>query len=88
MEPIAPKACRLLEDAEEALIAFYVFPREHLTKLRSTTPLERGNEKIGRRSDVVGIFPDNASPIRLVGALLIEQNDEWVANAAASPSSQ
>ena len=78
LETIAPKVCRLLEDAEEDLIAFYGFPREHWTKLRSTNPLERVNKAIGRRSDVVGIFPNDASAIRLVGALLIEQNDEWL----------
>ena len=78
LETIAPKVCRLLEDAEEDLIAFYGFPREHWTKLRSTNPLERVNKEIGRRSDVVGIFPNDASAIRLVGALLIEQNDEWL----------
>jgi len=78
LEPIAPKVCRLLEDAEEDLLAFYRFPQEHRTKLRSTNPLERVNKEIGRRSDVVGIFPNDASAIRLVGALLIEQNDEWL----------
>jgi transposase-like protein len=78
LEPIAPKVCRLLEDAEEDLIAFYAFPSEHWTKLRSTNPLERVNKEIGRRSDVVGIFPNDASVIRLAGALLSEQNDEWL----------
>jgi putative transposase len=78
LEPVAPKVCRLLEDAEEDLLAFYLFPSEHWTKLRSTNPLERVNKEIGRRSDVVGIFPNDASAIRLTGALLIEQNDEWL----------
>ena len=78
LEPVCPKVCRLLEDAEEDLIAFYAFPREHQTKLRSTNPLERVNKEIGRRSDVVGIFPNDASVIRLAGALLSEQNDEWL----------
>ena len=64
--------------AEEDLIAFYRLPREHWTKLRSTNPLERVNKEIGRRTDVVGIFPNDASVIRLVGALLSEQNDEWL----------
>jgi putative transposase len=78
LEPVAPKVCRLLEQAEEDLIAFYQLPAEHWTKLRSTNPLERVNKEIGRRSDVVGIFPNDAAVIRLAGALLSEQNDEWL----------
>ena len=53
-------------------------PPEHWTKLRSTNPLERVDMEIGRRSDVVGIFPNNAAVIRLASALLLEQNDEWL----------
>jgi transposase-like protein len=74
----APKVAELLEGAEEDLLAFYRFPAPHWRKLRSTNPLERVNKEIGRRSDVVGIFPNDASAIRLAGALLIEQNDEWL----------
>ena len=74
----APKVARLLEDAAEDLLAYYEFPAEHWPKLRSTNPLERVNKEIGRRSDVVGIFPDNAALLRLAGMLLIEQNDEWL----------
>ena len=74
----APKVCQLLEAAEEDLLAFMAFPPEHWSKLRSTNPLERVNREIGRRSDVVGIFPNDSSAIRLAGALLIEQNDEWI----------
>jgi transposase-like protein len=74
----APKVAELLEGAEEDLLAFYRFPPAHWSKLRSTNPLERVNREIGRRADVVGIFPNDASAIRLAGALLIEQNDEWL----------
>ncbi len=74
----APKVARLLEAAEPDLLAFYAFPAEHRSKLRSTNPLERVNREIGRRSDVVGIFPNDAALIRLAGALLVEQNDEWL----------
>ena len=78
LAPLAPKVCSLLEAAEEDLIAFYELPRDHWPKLRSTNPLERVNKEIGRRTDVVGIFPNDASAIRLAGALLAEQNDEWL----------
>jgi transposase-like protein len=78
LAPAAPKVCQLLEAAEEDLIAFYALPRAHWSKLRSTNPLERINREIGRRSDVVGIFPNDQAVLRLAGALLLEQNDEWL----------
>lgn len=76
--PTVPKVAELLEEAEEDLLAFYRFPQPHWPKLRSTNPLERVNREVGRRSDVVGIFPNDGSALRLAGALLIEQNDEWL----------
>jgi putative transposase len=73
-----PKVAALLEQAEDDILAFYSFPAAHWSKLRSTNPLERFNKEIGRRTDVVGIFPDDRSLIRLVGMLCLEQNDEWL----------
>jgi putative transposase len=64
------------------VLAFYAFPAEHWPKVRSTNPLERFNREIGRRTDVVGIFPDDASLIRLVSMLAIEANDEWLVGRA------
>jgi putative transposase len=72
------KVAALLEDAEADVLAFYAFPAEHWPKIRSTNPLERFNREIARRTDVVGIFPDDASLIRLVSMLAIEANDEWL----------
>jgi putative transposase len=73
-----PKVAALLEEAEEDLLAFYAFPAEHWPKLRSTNPLERVNREIGRRTDVVGIFPNNRALLRLAASVVIEQNDEWL----------
>src|SRR3954469_10395542 len=73
-----PKIATLLEDAEEDLLAFYAFPADHWTKLRSTNPLEGFNREIGRRTDVVGICPNDRALIRLAASVVIEQNDEWL----------
>ena len=73
-----PKIAELLEEAEDDLLAFYAFPADHWPKLRSTNPLERVNREIGRRTDVVGIFPNDRSLIRLAASVVIEQNDEWL----------
>jgi putative transposase len=73
-----PKIAALLEQAEDDLLAFYACPADHWPKLRSTNPLERVNREIGRRTDVVGIFPNDRSLIRLAASVVIEQNDEWL----------
>src|SRR5262245_28354965 len=73
-----PKVAALLEEAEEDLLAFYAFPVDHWPKLRSTNPLERVNREIGRRTDVVGIFPNDKALLRLAASVVIEQNDEWL----------
>jgi transposase-like protein len=73
-----PKVHELLSEAEEDLLPFYSFPADHWPKLRSTNPLERVNREIGRRTGVVGIFPNDRSLIRLAASVVIEQNDEWL----------
>ena len=72
-----PKIGKLMTDAEQDVLAHMSFPREHHSKIYSTNPIERLNGEIKRRTDVVGIFPNEAAIVRLVGALLLEQNDEW-----------
>lgn len=69
-------ACQL-EEAEADILAYTTFPREHWRQLYSTNPLERLNKEIKRRSNVVGIFPNSKAAIRLIGAVLMEQQDEW-----------
>ncbi len=73
-----PKIAALLEQAEADVLAFYAFAAEHWPKPRSTNPLERCDREIGRRTDVVGIFPDDASLIRPVSMLAIVATDEWL----------
>lgn len=72
-----PKLSALMDGAEDDVLAFMGFPKEHWPQLASTNPLERLNKEIKRRSRVIGIFPNNAAIVRLVGTLLAEQTDEW-----------
>ena len=80
--PRMPKLAKLMDDAEADVLAYMGFPGQHRVKLHSTNPLERLNGEIKRRSDVVGIFPNEAAVTRLIGALLLEQNDEWAVQRA------
>ena len=75
-----PKLGALMDEAECDVLAFMTFPRAHWTQIYSTNPLERLNAEIKRRTNVVGIFPNDASITRLVGAMMLEQNDEWSLN--------
>jgi transposase-like protein len=77
-----PKLAAILDEAEPDVLAYMTFPREHRAKLHSTNPIERLNGEIKRRTDVVGIFPNDEAIQRLVGALLLEQNDEWAVQRA------
>lgn len=77
LRPRVPKLARLMDSAEADVFAFTAFPKAHRAKIHSTNPLERLNGEIKRRTEVVGIFPNEAAIVHLIGAILLEQNDEW-----------
>ena len=72
-----PKLAELMDASRDDVLVYMTFPREHWPQIASTNPLERLNGEIKRRSDVLGIFPNDKAAVRLVGALMLEQNDEW-----------
>jgi len=77
LRPRWPKLATLMDESEHDVLAYMALPAQHRTKLHSTNPLERLNKEVKRRADVVGIFPNEASITRLIGAVLLEANDEW-----------
>jgi len=77
LRPKWPKLAAFIDNSETDVLSYFDFPEQHRSKLHSTNPLERLNKEVKRRADVVGIFPNEAAIIRLIGAVLLEQNDEW-----------
>ncbi|WP_241992893.1 IS256 family transposase [Cryobacterium frigoriphilum] len=81
LEPAHPKVATMLHDARADILAFCGFPPKHWRQIWSTNPIERLNKEIKRRTDVVGVFPNPAALLRLAGAVLVEQHDEWEAGS-------
>jgi transposase-like protein len=81
LRPKLPKLAGFMDEAEAAGLAYMTFPADHWAKIHSTNGLGRLNGEIKRRTDVVGIFPNDEAIVRLVGAILLEQNDEWAGPA-------
>lgn len=86
MKPSLPKLAAFMDEAEDDVLAYMHFPAAYWVKLHSTNPIERPNGEIKRRTNVVGIFPNEGAIVRLVGAILLEQNDEWATLVKVPPA--
>ena len=82
LRPKLPKLSAFMDEAEDDVLAYMSFPADHWPKIHSTNGLERLNGEVKRRTEVVGIFPNDDAIVRLVGAILLEQNDEWAVQRA------
>jgi putative transposase len=84
LRPRVPKLAAFMDQAETDVLSYMSLPKDHRTKLHSNNPIERLNGEIKRRTEVVGIFPNEAALIRLVGAIQLEQDDEGAVSASAT----
>jgi len=82
LRPKLPKLAAFMDEAEDGVLAYMGFPADHWSTIHSTNGLERLNGEIKRRTEIVGIFPNDDAIVRLVGAILFEQNDEWAVQRA------